>query len=563
MAAALTLAGTARAGGGPLAVVVLYNADVSAAVRVAELYRDTRQIPSRQLCGVSGLKESDATIDVSTFKTKIQAPLDNCIGALPHPERVDYVVLVRGLPYAVTLPTYGVALQAAIQVRHAKRASDGAELAGLGQPGNDSASVANPLYPMGSAPGSDYTIDNPFKSWYSAASRVTRAIDQPRAFHARNAPAMDGWAWANNLVIVSSLDGFDYTDATELVVRGSKSDGTFPKADLLCMKGADDARGARDPECEYTTRMLAAAGLGGAWVPTFDGKLSGRTLAGYMTGAADLREAIAGNTYVPGAIACNLTSFGAAIPNFACAADGGACPANENQTSFARFVRAGATGAHGTVLEPKNNVFPNAGTLLHYTFGYSMGESFLFNQRYLYWQSIYLGDPLAAPYAERPTVTLDVPREAPEGSLITARATHPAGIASIALFEDGRLAAEAEDATVTHPIRRGVEVVLAVAIARDAPATRAGWPNPNQRPHPEIEGWRSARVKVSAAPPPGDGPADGGATDAASPASPGESGGCACGVTPARAEATWAAWVIGALSALAGARRSARRRGGR
>ena len=115
-----------------------------------------------------------------------------------------------------------------------------------------------------------------------------------------------------------------------------------------------------------------------------------------------MRTAIAGNTFVPGAIADNLTSYGAAISTSRATRTAPTCPASESQTSIARFIRAGATGAHGTVNEPLNNVFPNAGTMLHYTFGYSMGESYFFNQRFLYWQNIHLGDPLATPYGKRP-----------------------------------------------------------------------------------------------------------------------------------------------------------------
>ena len=100
-------------------------------------------------------------------------------------------------------------------------------------------------------------------------------------------------------------------------------------------------------------------------------------------------------------------SYGAAVGNFFCNQDGTVCPGGEAQTSIARFIRAGASGAHGTVNEPLNNPFPNAGTMILYTFGYSMGESWLFNQRYLYWQNVYLGDPLATPYAKRPVVTIE------------------------------------------------------------------------------------------------------------------------------------------------------------
>ena len=82
-------------------VVVLYNADVPDAVLVAKHYGSARSLPAAHLCGITGVKQTDTTIDVATFRTKIQGPLDACIAALPHPERIDYLVLVRGLPYEI------------------------------------------------------------------------------------------------------------------------------------------------------------------------------------------------------------------------------------------------------------------------------------------------------------------------------------------------------------------------------------------------------------------------------------------------------------------------------
>lgn len=538
----------ARAGGGPMNVVVLYNSTVPDAVTVANHYAQARSIPASHLCAVSGIMDTQTTIDVPTFQSMIQTPLDACIAALPEPQLVDYVVLVRGLPYSVTLPTYAASLQAVIQVRHAKLVMGGTEIAGAGQPGDTSATVANPMFPAGFQGNPNvFTLMNQYDSWYLNATVITTATSQPPAFHSANAPNNGGgytvtgtqvnfgtnvYDWSsNNLVIVSALDGFDYTDAAALVDRAVMSDGTFPTAEIMCMAGADDARGARDPECEYATQMLKGAGLNGVFITPFDGGLEGQTVAAYFTGTDSLQGGIAGNTYVPGAMTDNLTSFGAAISNFFCDADGGVCPASESQTSIARFVRAGATGAHGTVNEPLNNSFPNAGALLLYTFGYSMGESYFLNQRFLYWQNIYLGDPLATPYAQRPTVTItNSGGTQPDNQPIVVHATHPNGIASINLYASGALVAQGSTDTLDYMPTAAVGTaldLLAVAVATDAPVTRAGWPVPSQNPHPEVQGWLAATVTVGQAVAISDGGAD--ATVDASMGPPGNSSsGCSC-----------------------------------
>ncbi len=552
-------------------VVVLYNSDIPEATAVAKHYEKARTLPKGHLCATTGIKATDTTIDVSTFKSKVQAPLDACVAALPQPELIDYVVIVRGLPYSVTLPAYAASLQALVQVRHAFKISDNTEIAGSGELGPSYASIANPFHVTTLLNYSaDYTISNTSQIWYGDAAAIARG-QAPPSFHASNAKLGGIYDLTNNMlnfsdksvdwsksniVIVSALDGFDYKDADDLIDRATSSEGTFPKAELMCMQGEDAARAARDPECELTTRLLTQAGFNGKWITPFNGTLSGHMLAGYFTGSADtVKNAIAGNTFAPGAITDNLTSYGAAVSNFQCSMDGKTCPLSEAQTSCARFIRAGATGAHGTVNEPLNNVFPNAGTMLLYTFGYSMGESYFLNQRFLYWQNIYLGDPLTTPYATRPTVTFDgSPTAHPHNTPIVVHATHANGIATIDLFKGGKRIANGTGDTLSYTPTENVGDALdlfAVAVATDAPVTRTGWKNPNQKPKPEVQGWTAATITLSQdviVSEPSDQP-DGGA-DGGGPGTSqsGDSAGCSCETS--RTSTSSFAWV-GALPLLA------------
>jgi uncharacterized protein (TIGR03790 family) len=379
------------------------------------------------------------------------------------------------------------------------------ELAGEGQPGTMSnAAVPNPAFPQDAYFNpADSTVTNQFSAWYADGDVMIRQSMQSPSFHRATVPNAGGYVFKGSVFIVQSLDGFDDDDATALVDRAVASDGTFPQAELLCMAAEDSARGARDPECEEVTRMLTGAGFDGTFLPTFDATLAGHTVAAYFTGsAAGLVTAIAGNTFVPGAIVDNLTSYGAAISNFSCNAAGTVCPENENQVSIARFIRAGATGAHGTVNEPLNNAFPNAGAYLHYTFGYSMGESYFFNQRFLYWQNIHLGDPLATPYAQRPAVTIAGEATHPVNEPLVVTATHPNGIARIDLYEAGARVATSTSGTLSYALTEAVGQdldLLAVAVAENAPVTRTGWPQPMQSPTPDVQGWTTMTVTVAAA----------------------------------------------------------------
>jgi hypothetical protein len=344
-AAALAVPRPALGGGGPANVLVVYNADDAEAEAVAFHYRDARSIPPGQLCGLAGIDPASRTIALADYFTLVRDPLDACLDALPQPDEIDYVVVVRGLPYRVDIPDgFSTSLQAMIQVHHVSAPSTGEELAGRPQYRADSsspyqASIVNPYYIPGAIGSGDYTISNPSMTWYSSACGIVRDAELPPSFRRQLEGEWLGFVFTGNVFVVSRLDGFDYGDATDLVDRGVAADGTYPTAEILCMEGSDTARAARDPECEFVTRQLDAAGLAATWLAPFDGALSGREVAAYFTGTASLRDGIAGNTFVPGAIACNLTSFGAAPANFFCDATGSTCPESESQAPRARTAR--------------------------------------------------------------------------------------------------------------------------------------------------------------------------------------------------------------------------------
>ncbi|MFK7989303.1 MAG: hypothetical protein AB8I08_25015 [Sandaracinaceae bacterium] len=98
-------------------------------------------------------------------------------------------------------------------------------------------------------------------------------------------------------------------------------------------------------------------------------------------------------------MAGNLTSFGARPINFR--------ETGESQVSIARWVTAGVAGVHGTVAEPLNNCFPDRELLVRYVDGSTLAEAFHLTMPFVYWRNLVLGDPMAAPFAERPTLTVE------------------------------------------------------------------------------------------------------------------------------------------------------------
>ena len=487
---------TAAAGGGPANVLLMVNGEDPEALVVAEHYETERSLPPDHRCVVFGLDPSVDEISFADYELTVLEALNDCLSILPQPDEVDMLVLIRGLPYRVTVPEgFTASLDAMLQVSNATRHT-GELVAGSDQDhssGTYFASVRNPLW-VGAGSEYDFELSNPYMIHYTTASKIVNQGQQPRSFSRGTADRHWGIDWANNLFLVSRLDGFDYSDAMDLIDRGVAADEHPPEAPIVCMAAADSARGARDPECEFTISMLDAAGINAEWIDVHNPALSGMELAGLMTGTTSLQEGIDGYTWEDGAFAGNLTSYGATPNNFRCS-DEAVCPGSESQTSIARFVRGGATFAHGTANEPLNNSFPGAGMFLLSTMGYSAIESAFFTSKYLYWQSIYLGDPLSSPWAERPSVNIDsnVWLDAP----VSIEASHTKGISELRLYVDGvRVDPDALLSDTVGATEGDTVHLLAVAVAENPTVSRTGWPESVQQTRPDIQGWSEALVTV-------------------------------------------------------------------
>lgn len=93
------------------------------------------------------------------------------------------------------------------------------------------------------------------------------------------------------------------------------------------------------------------------------------------------------NHYLPGAVADHLTSSGGRLTN-------------STQMSAMEWLKAGATGSYGTVVEPCNilSKFPNPERLMaEYLAGRTLMEAY-WKSVLMPGQGVFIGDPLAAPF---------------------------------------------------------------------------------------------------------------------------------------------------------------------
>jgi len=184
-----------------------------------------------------------------------------------------------------------------------------------------------------------------------------------------------------------ALAGLNFGDVKHLIDRGVASDSTFPRGTGYLVSTSDKARNVRADT--YPTIVSYLGDKVKLEIIHADYIRDRNDVLFYFTGVAKVR-ALRTNHFLPGAIADHLTS------------DGGQLTDSDQMSSLA-WLQAGATGSYGTVVEPCNltDKFPSPGIVInHYLKGESLIEA--------YWKSvampgqgIFLGEPLARPFARR------------------------------------------------------------------------------------------------------------------------------------------------------------------
>lgn len=538
--ALLSLApGDALASPAPHSVVVLVNAADTDAMTLAGRYLRERDLPPSHLCAVA----MPATEDVSLedFRTLILAPLRACIDETAGlAARLEAILVVRGAPLRVAIDVGGTMRRASLAA--ALSLWDTTDASGTPLLGEDPGATAD----CGGTP-----------CWAATWRNAYHAEPFDASF------AEDLMGYTQRPVLVTMLHGRSYADAERLLDSALAAEALADGAtgEFMLMEGADAARGALDREYAPVLAGLEARGFTAVRAP-FDANLTGHTFAAFFTGTASIGTTIEGNDFHPGALVDNLTSFGALPINFR--------DAGESQVSIARWVARGVGGVHGTTDEPLNNCFPSRALVFDYVDGATLAEAYHGRLPFVYWHNLVLGDPMLAPYARRPAVSITgIEADDVSGArMIVVSATASTGrvIDELLLFVDGIEVARAEGDTLTHCLEpTGDDSVHILAVARtpyDFDAPDRPW---------EARGWAARSVTLRAgasmcsggdagASADAEVSADGGVgpgADAGPPSSSG--GGCAC-ATGRAPSAPHAILALLGLALLRGRRRWGTRR---
>jgi uncharacterized protein (TIGR03790 family) len=388
------------AGGGPRNVLVVVNSRSSISKQIADYYRQARKIPPKNVLYINCPEAEYVTKDVC--ENMIRKPIYDYLSQ-PSMNDIDYIVLTKGVPLAAD---YGDSTG---------RYSVTSILTCVGDP-SIMKPTPNPYGPY-SLPGGVW-LPGPEIAWSSKL---------PLANH--------------RIYCVTRLDGYSF-DTIKAMIDGGLSavpGGTYLLDKRVNVTGwyyvVNERLGAGDGSA-YA--KLIANGADVFLDQTSEFKTGFSNLMGYFGwGSNDPNYSYSkfvGNTFRPGAIVDTFYSFSARTLNK---------PSSTNYDSLiAELFEKGACGGNGFVSEPyvSTATFPNI-LFDRYTKGFNMAESFFGAMNELFWKSCIIGDPLMAPYATPPQVTLlslDTPLTGTNAKL-KAYACDESGVSKVDFYIDDEL----------------------------------------------------------------------------------------------------------------------------
>ncbi|NOS69181.1 MAG: TIGR03790 family protein [Verrucomicrobia bacterium] len=318
--------------------IVVVNQNSPDSCELGNHLNELRSIPPENTLRISW-SGNPVSWSSEDFTNTLLNPVTTMLTARGLANQIDYVVLSMGIPFQTILNATNV---------------------------NSTTSVL--FYGLKTDGGTDLSVTNSF----AASESVFR--------QARPASA-PGISFLTTMITAESL-----ASAKRIVNQGAASDNTLPLQPVLLGKTTDPARNIRHLMFDNTMFNARVLGKSSILRINSDDPSGQAGLFGYQTGL--MRYQVSPGTFIPGAMADSLTSYGGVIfgPN--------------DQTNLLAFIEAGAAGSYGTVAEPLADFekFPNPQVYFYQARGFCMAECY-----YLGIARPYLGltvaEPLAAPFA--------------------------------------------------------------------------------------------------------------------------------------------------------------------
>lgn len=332
-------AAPAWAGGSGLNTLVVVNQTSPNSLALGNYYCERRQIPPENLLRIAW-PGGNISWDAAQFQTNLLQPLLEASAARGLSNQIQYVVLSMDIPFTTVVEGYYNATTSALF---------------YGLRSNNVPSL----------------------------QMLTNSYFASEAAFATTKPAANfGYSFLTTMITADTL-----ADAKQLVDQGVNSDATFPTAAVQLAKTSDPVRRIRAAAFDNAIFNSRLRGNYQIIRINADAPSGSSGLLGYQTGLPNFT--LAPNTFIPGAMADNFTSYGGIIFG------------NNSQTTLLEFIRAGAAGSYGTVTEPTANTakFPNPQNYFYQARGFSLAECYYQSILQPY-QGLLVGEPLAAPFAQ-------------------------------------------------------------------------------------------------------------------------------------------------------------------
>jgi len=371
----------ARGGGGPENLFLVVNPTSSDSIAVANAFIASRGLPPINVFMLPWAGDKEATT-IGRFRDEIITPILRGIDARRLSTQIDMIVYSSDFPWRID---YREALSPELAQKD--------------------------TFPSGSLTGMTMlfaAVQSGVPAWLDPESnRYYRPLGGDGM--PVSTEGFRGWyGWGNdgrmleaggNRYLLSAMLGVTagrgntVREVAAGLERAAAADGTRPAGTIYLMTNQDIRTTTRSAAFPATVKALEKLGVK-AEIASGTLPKGRHDVAGLMTGTPSFDWAASGSTILPGAICENLTSFGAIFTPSA------------GQTPLSEFLRAGAAGSSGTVIEPYSiqAKFPHPGIQVHYCRGASLIEAFYQSVNSPY-QLLVVGDPLCQPWALIPRVT--------------------------------------------------------------------------------------------------------------------------------------------------------------
>jgi uncharacterized protein (TIGR03790 family) len=419
-------------------VFVVANSESWASLAVADHYIHLRHIPDDNVLLLSFKLERTASggddkTSVERFREKLLAPVLAAIKERGLEKRIDCIAWSSDFPTAID---FSADLPASVTTR--RRGFAVGSINGL-------TFLYEPVLAKDAAGYTSLQANHYY--------RATRDLGGGKFDVAAPTPfsrekQWDGRRHLLSIVLgVTSGRGNSVTEVLASLDRAAPADFTRPKGTFYYSVNDNVRSKTRQWGFDAAIAKLAEIGEKGQRdKDTFP--RSKEDVMGAMLGLIHPKQEEAGSKTLPGAIVENLTS------------EGGVMNWGANQTPISSFIRNGAAGSSGTVIEPYaiQAKFPTPFLFYHYAAGSSLVEAFYESVQGPY-QLLIVGDPLCRPFADAPKgaaapveskLRLGDPKILTAKPLPALHVTVPAGEA----FVDGPVLRSGESTHVVEDMRR-------------------------------------------------------------------------------------------------------------